>query len=88
MADGRIAYVDLDGQLQTMEAAGEAPGAVTRAGGRFAFTQFPAWPPDGRWPAAIAGDRGRAGVYVFADRAGAEPGPLRVLETAHLTITT
>ncbi len=76
MTDGRIAYVDLDGQLHTMGAAGEAPVAVTRAGGRFVFTQFPAWSPDGRWLAAIAGDRVRAGVYVFADRAGAEPDEL------------
>lgn len=101
MAGGRIAFVDLDGQLQTMGPSGEAPRAITRAGGRFAFSQFPAWSPDGQSLAAIAGDGVRTGVYVFADRAGAEPdegaggrvglswtGPLRLFDAGTRALRT
>jgi TolB protein len=67
--DLRLAVVDADGQLQTMDAAG---GSATTVGGSGIRFTFPAWSPDGTRIAAIGQTAAETGVYIFAvDRSGA-----------------
>lgn len=68
--EGRIAYVNEEGALNTISAAGDEQHALGQ-GDAMSFL-FPAWSPDGTQIAALgAGDAG-GGVYVFADEAGSD----------------
>ncbi len=60
----RIAFINLNGELETVSPAGDARRTLTY-GDR--FFQFPAWSPDGARIAAVGGTTERAGVFVFAD---------------------
>jgi len=60
----RIAYINLNGELETIAPDGENRHILTH-GDR--FFQFPAWSPDGRHIAAVGGTRDSAGVFVFED---------------------
>ncbi len=64
----RIAVVDSDGALSSMDADGGSIVRYTAPGVTF---QFPAWSPDGTRIAAIGTDGGGAGVDVFAAPDGA-----------------
>jgi TolB protein len=69
--DLRLAVVDADGHLQTMDAAGGSATAIGGSGIRFTF---PAWSPDGMRIAVIGQTVAETAVYVFAvDRSGAAP---------------
>ena len=63
----RIAYINLNGELETVAPNGEERRILTR-GDR--FFQFPAWSPNGKRIAAVGGTRETAGVFVFEDTDG------------------
>lgn len=60
----RIAYVNLNGELETISPQGEDRHTITQGDH---FFQFPAWSPDGARIAAVGSTRERSGVFVFAD---------------------
>lgn len=68
----RIAYINLDGRLCTINSDGDDERQLSEPGAVF---QFPAWSPDGRFIAAIGSEPGGAGVYRFRDRDGRFRGP-------------
>jgi hypothetical protein len=58
---GRIAFIDLDGNLRTTDQSGAAPVEITRdaaisddPAGKSFYYQYPAWSPDGRSIAFVA----------------------------------
>jgi WD40-like Beta Propeller Repeat len=69
-AGARLAVIDRDGQLTTMDQFGSKVVAYGTAGTRYAV---PTWSPDGSRIAAIATDEAGASVHVFA--VAAEPAP-------------
>jgi len=73
----RLAVVEADGKLFTMDGAGNG---IVRLGDAASTYQFPAWSPDGRRLAAIsAGARGGA-IDVFGDGAAtSNPAPATVV---------
>jgi TolB protein len=75
----RIAFVNPQGQLGTVAAAGADGRLLTAPGMRY---QFPAWSPDGTRLATIGVGEQQAGVYVVADRAGDGPEPLELYNDA------
>ena len=68
----RLAIVDANGALSTMDGRGGSVVAHPVAGARF---EFPAWSPDGRRVGAIGNTGDAGGIYVFDARAadGADP---------------
>ncbi|MDJ0757072.1 MAG: hypothetical protein QNJ45_26305 [Ardenticatenaceae bacterium] len=68
-ATGRIAYINLDGQLATVNPDGSDTRLLTGEG---EFYQFPAWSPAGDQIAVIGFSEGGSGVFVFDDVAEAE----------------
>ncbi len=70
----RIAFINLNGELETASPVGDSRRALTY-GDR--FFQFPAWSPDGAHIAAVGGTRERAGVFVFADT---DPDPIHMAD--------
>ena len=62
--NGRIAYINSQGQLCTCNADGSDGRELTRPDRSY---QFPAWAPDGRGIAAIGSDRRGTGIYFFED---------------------
>ena len=65
----RIAYINLEGQLETIAPDGTDPRVLSRGVGVY---QFPAWSPDGRHIAAIGGTEDTAAVFLFEDDASVE----------------
>jgi len=62
----RIAFVNLEGQLVTIDPNGRSQHLLTPKGSIF---QFPAWSPNGSYIAAIGSDEVGAGVYITSDQA-------------------
>jgi TolB protein len=60
----RIAFINLNGELETISPAGEERRTLTNGERLF---QFPAWSPDGTRIAAVGGTREQAGLFVFPD---------------------
>lgn len=67
---GRIAFVNLEGQLATVAPDGTAARTLTDSSLRY---RFPAWSPVAKTIAAIGADPGGGGVFLLEDRAGAKP---------------
>lgn len=61
----RIAFVNGDGQIETIAPDGSDSRALTGVGQRF---QFPAWSPDGQFLAAVGGDAAGSAIYVMRDQ--------------------
>ena len=61
----RIAFVNLEGQLVTIDPNSHNQHLLTPKGPIF---QFPAWSPNGSYVAAIGSDQIGSGVYIMADQ--------------------
>jgi TolB protein len=61
----RIAFINRDGQLQTIAPDGSDGRTLTDAARIF---QFPAWSPDGRWLAVIGANSQNAALYTLMDQ--------------------
>ena len=77
-ATARLAVVEADGSLFTMDRAGNG---IVRRGGSDATYLFPAWSPDGGRVAAIAAGAGSGAIHVFPASSGgsASPAPPTVI---------
>jgi TolB protein len=77
-ATARLAVVEADGSLFTMDRAGNG---IVRRGGSDATYLFPAWSPDGGRVAAIAAGAGGGAIHVFPTAGGgsASPAPPTVI---------
>jgi TolB protein len=64
----RIAFINLDGQLETISPDGNSARQLTRSNHTFFF---PAWSPDGNRLAVLGGDSEGGSVYLVRDTAGA-----------------
>ncbi len=60
----RIAFINLEGQLETTSPDGQERRTLSQAS---RFFQFPAWSPDDRNIATIGGSRNGASVFAFRD---------------------
>ena len=67
----RIAFINLEGQLETTSPDGQERRTLSQAN---RFFQFPAWSPDDRTIATIGGSRNGASVFAFRDEPGADMG--------------
>ena len=61
----RIVYINISGQIVSLQPNGSDARQLTDAQQRF---QFPAWSPDGHSIAAVGTDRTGAGLFVLADQ--------------------
>lgn len=64
LQDARIAFIDPDGQLATINADGSSLRILTEAPARY---QFPTWSPDGSVVAAIGNEGSRGIIDLFED---------------------
>jgi TolB protein len=64
----RIAFINLQGQLETLAPDGSERRMLSQAN---RFFQFPVWSPNGNHIAVIGGNRNGAGVFAFRDAADA-----------------
>ena len=69
-AINRIAFVNDDGQIETIAPDGSDGRTLTDGAQSF---QFPAWSPDSQYLAAIGGDAAGSAVYVMRDQELIEP---------------
>ena len=67
----RIAFINLEGQLETMSPDGQERRTLSQAN---RFFQFPAWSPDDGTIATIGGSRNGASVFAFRDEDNADLG--------------
>ena len=67
----RIAFINLEGQLETLAPDGSDRRVLSQAN---RFFQFPVWSPDGNTIATIGGSRNGAGVFTFKDGANKNEG--------------
>ena len=65
MIQGRIAFINTQGQLCTCDADGGNLRELTRPDRAY---QFPAWAPNGSGIAAVGNDRRGTGIYFFEDK--------------------
>src|SRR4029453_8961236 len=65
----RIVFINLQGQIVTIDPSGETVRTLTQVGRIF---QFPAWAPDGSYVAAIGSDRLGSGVFIIQDLSSPE----------------
>ena len=66
----RIAFINLEGQVSTVDPTGNNLRVLTDLDSYF---QFPAWSPDGTALAAIGGERAKAGLFLLSDQAKPRP---------------
>jgi TolB protein len=69
LTGSRIAFVDREGRLGTVNADGSDERMLTGGG---TVLLFPAWSPDGRQLAAVGSTQDGPGVFAVDDRAGTE----------------
>ena len=72
-AQGRIAFITLNGQVTTVNPDGSEPRVLSAGVQQF---QFPAWSPDGGSLAVLGSDREGGFVQVLADEVGTQPNEL------------